>query len=155
MRKYLRQNRLRQLELEKLFAIAQDAEVGLAGRGGKCSQLSQDAIQEKPGVRKGVAAIANSVMLDGKDDESWGARKGGRSTDKRGDRVDASSRSSTTGSWGSGGTRRTQNSQNESNGWGRTRFPDSVNSSSKNGRERRPQRRFELGGLALCWNRFT
>ena len=31
VRKYLRQNRLRQLELEKLFAIAQDVVVGLAG----------------------------------------------------------------------------------------------------------------------------
>ena len=34
VRKHLRQNKLHQLELEKLFAIAQDAEVGLAGRFG-------------------------------------------------------------------------------------------------------------------------
>ena len=31
VRKYLRQNHLRQLELERLFAVAQDAEVGLTG----------------------------------------------------------------------------------------------------------------------------
>ena len=35
VRKYLRQNRLKQLELEKLFAVAQDAEVGLTGRVGR------------------------------------------------------------------------------------------------------------------------
>lgn len=35
IRKYLRQNSLRQLGLEQLFAIAQDAEVGLAGRTGR------------------------------------------------------------------------------------------------------------------------
>ena len=89
---------IRNIELEKLFAIAQDAEVGLAGQGGKRSQMNQDLIQEKPGVRKGIAAIANSIMLDKKDDESWEARQGGHSTDKRGERVDASSRGSTTGS---------------------------------------------------------
>ena len=35
VRKYLRQNHVRQLLLEQLFAIAQDAEVGLAGQGSR------------------------------------------------------------------------------------------------------------------------
>ena len=35
VRKHLRQNWVYQLELEKLFAIAQDAEVGLARRSGR------------------------------------------------------------------------------------------------------------------------
>ena len=35
VRKHLRQNKLHQLDLEQLFAIAQDAEVGLAGRAGR------------------------------------------------------------------------------------------------------------------------
>ena len=40
VRKHLCQNKLHQLELEKLFAIAQDAEVGLAGRFGRRGVLA-------------------------------------------------------------------------------------------------------------------
>ena len=52
VRKYLRQNRLRQLELERLFAVAQDAEVGLTGRSGRRGNVSQEGLPEKQGPRK-------------------------------------------------------------------------------------------------------
>ena len=57
VRKYLRQNRLRQLELEKLFAVAQDAEVGLTEKGWKKrvqwtgSYNRKDRCQEVRGCR--------------------------------------------------------------------------------------------------------
>ena len=64
VREYLRQNRVRQLELEKLFAVAQDAEVGLTGRAGRRGHLSQDRMTEKTGHKKQGGVMANSVLLD-------------------------------------------------------------------------------------------
>ena len=58
VRKYLRQNRLRQLELERLFAVAQDAEVGLIGRSGRRGHVSQEGLPEKQGLeetRRGIS----------------------------------------------------------------------------------------------------
>ena len=55
---------MRQLELEKLFAVAQDAEVGLTGRGGRKGFSGQEVITEKTGAKKFGAAGANTVMLD-------------------------------------------------------------------------------------------
>ena len=154
VRKYLRQNRLRQLELEKLFAVAQDAEVGISGRFRRRGHVGQDGSAfGKPGAKKEGSASANTVMLDvGNGDAS---RKGGRSTEKRVDGAGGGhtgSKCSTTSSWGSGGTRRTDRSKNDSWqskndswGWGRSR----DNASTGNGNGRRYAS--EGGGGSLCF----
>ena len=107
MRKYLRQNRLKQLELERLFAVVQDAEVGLTGRSGRKGPVGQEGAPEKSGAKKYGSAGANAVMLDTTSETNTGAKKGGKTIDKRPDGNDqgfGSSRGSTNTSWKSGGT---------------------------------------------------
>ena len=107
VRKYLRQNRVKQLELEKLFAVAQDAEVGLTGKSGKKGFAGQDGTAEKPGTKKFGVAGANAVMLDSESKTTIGTKKGSRQSDKRPDGHNQgfnSSRGSTNISWKSGRT---------------------------------------------------
>ena len=123
VRKYLRQNRVKQLELEKLFAVVQDAEVGLTGKGSKKGFAGQDGIEEKPSAKKFGAAGANAVMLDSTNKATARVKKGSRQSDKRSDGHDRgfnSSRGSTNTSWKSGGTLRADFSRNDQGSWGRS-----------------------------------
>ena len=123
-RKYLRQNRVKQLELEKLFAVAQDAEVGLTGKGSKKGFTGQEGIAEKPNAKKFGTVGANAVMLGSTSETTAGAKKGSRQSDKRSDSYDRgfnSSRGSTNTSWKSGGMLRADFSRNDQGSWGRSR----------------------------------
>ena len=82
VRKYLRQNRLRQLELERLFAVAQDVEVGLTGRSGRRGNVSQEGLLEKQGPRKPGGVSVNAVMLDATNESSGGTKKGCKQADR-------------------------------------------------------------------------
>ena len=98
VRKHLRQNNLHQLELEKLFAIAQDAEVGLAGRFGRRGAFGGEGSgQPRSGAqgRKEANASAHNVLW-----EEGGRRSGqGRST------MTSSDKASEEGDWGRSGNR--------------------------------------------------
>ena len=115
VRKYLRQNRLRQLELEKLFAVAQDAEVGISGHFRRRGNAGQDrGAVGKLGAKKEGSALANTVMLDVGNGDA--PKRGERNTKKRADRTGGgytSSKCSTTNSWGSGGMQRIDHSKND------------------------------------------
>ena len=91
VRKYLRQNQLRQLELERLFAVAQDAEVGLTGRSGRRGQVSQEGLPERQGSRKPGGVSVNAVMLDATNESSGGTKRGCKQTDRRSDVSEKSS----------------------------------------------------------------
>ena len=150
VRKYLRQNRVRQLELEKLFAVAQDAEVGLTGRAGRRGHLSQEGMTEKTGHKKQGGVMANSVLLDPGNAERPEAKGGNRASDKRSEehkRGGASSQGSTASSWGSGGTQRTGNARVDTKSWGRARGTESTETSSRG----RQERDSGTPGNALCF----
>ena len=150
VRKYLRQNRLRQLELEKLFAVAQDAEVGLTGRGGRKGFSGQEVTTEKTGAKKFGAAGANTVMLDAANEATAGAKKGSRQPEKRSDGNDRgvySNRGSTNSSWKSGGTSRMDYSRNDQSSWGRSRGSASTGTGGRSAHDRS----YDTGGGALCF----
>ena len=67
---------MKQLELEKLFAVAQDAEVGLTGKGSKKGFTGQEGIAEKPNAKKFGTVGANAVMLGSTSKTTAGAKKG-------------------------------------------------------------------------------
>ena len=150
VRKYLRQNRLRQLELERLFAVAQDAEVGLTGRSGRRGNVSQEGLPEKQGPRKPGGVSVNAVMLDATNENSGGTKKGCKQADRCSDvseKSSANTRGSTNSSWKSSGSQRTENWRNDNGNWGQSRGSASTSSGGRNGRERS----YDVGGNALCF----
>ena len=150
VRKYLRQNRVKQLELEKLFAVAQDAEVGLTGRGGRKGNTGQEGAQDRLGANKAGVAGINSVLLDTRNADTTNAKDGNRDPEKRNnnnDRNSARSRGSTTSSWGSGGTQRTDHRRDEQKNWGRSKETASTTTGGRNEHERANG----MSGNALCF----
>ena len=124
VRKYLRQNRLKQLELEKLFAVAQDAKVGLTGRVGRRGNMGQDGVPDKPGMKKQGFAVVNSMLLDSGGNEAASTKSGSQASKRHRDNSDrslASSRNSTTSSWGSGNTQRAERARDGRKSWGRSK----------------------------------
>ena len=96
---------MRQLELEKLFAVAQDAEVGLTGRTGRRGHLGQEGMPEKMSNKKQGGVMVNSVLLDPGNAERPKAKRGSKAFNKRSKEYEkggVSSQGSTTSSWGIG-----------------------------------------------------
>ena len=114
---------MRQLPLEQLFAIAQDAEVGLAGRGGRRGQLTQEGgvvpSNQRNARRRDGGVTINAFLADG-DKGGTGQSKPKRTenvTERRCDREDnrnAGSRSG--GSRHSGDTLSTSSSSSGGRG---------------------------------------
>ena len=146
VRKYLRQNRLKQLELEKLFAVAQDAEVGLTGRVGRRGNMGQDSIPDKVGMKKQGFAAANSVLLDSGGNETVSTKSGSQASERHRDNNDrgfASSQGSTTSSWGSGNAQRTEWAREDRKSWGRSKEVADQRGGS--------ERTTDSSGNALCF----
>ena len=132
MRKHLRLHRMSVLELEQLFAVALDAEVGLVGRGAKREGFQQQGRNRKP---KAEGVHGMEWKTDGNYNvgrESTGTRDAwrqcyqeARQQNKSGGNNRGSGWNS--GGWGIDGTPKKPHEDESNRGWGNSNWNNGSN----------------------------